>query len=183
MGLAGKIFSMDDNPNYEISIAGIATGPKGFYLSSQVDYSALVEAPQNILANGTIIDFSVNGGTLRLTFDGTGSGTWRFIYTDGITPDDAGVISSSSQTNDVNSYPLIPTGGVFVNNTGQSYSRFISLRQITVFLSGEAGPDRLTAIQPVLSFHETSGGWFDGLVNRETTYPYIFRGEFTITSE
>lgn len=181
--LAGKLFSMDGNPNYEINIDGIATGTKGFYLSTQVDYSALIEAPQNMLTNGTIIDLSVNGGTLKVAFDGAGSGTWRFIYADGITADDTGLITSASQTDNINSYPVIPTNGVFLNQTGRSYSRFLSLREITVFLDGEAGPDRLTAIQPVLSFHNASGGWFDGPVNRNSTGNYLFRGEFTLTSE
>lgn len=181
--LAGKLFSMDGNPNYEINIDGIATDTKGFYLSTQVDYSALIEAPQNMLTNGTIIDLSVNGGTLKVAFDRAGSGTWRFIYADGITADDTGLITSSSQTDNINSYPVIPTNGVFLNLTSRSYSRFLSLREITVFLDGEAGPDRLTAIQPVLSFHNASGGWFDGPVNRNSTGNYLFRGEFTLTSE
>lgn len=181
--LAGKLFSMDNNPNYEINIDGIAAETKGFYLSTQVDYSALVDAPQNVLAGGTIIDFSVNGGTLKVVFDGAGKGTWRFIHADGTTADDSGLIDSSSQTNRIDSYAIVPTNGVFINQTGGSYSRFISLREITVFLDGEAGPDLLSAIQPVLSFHNASGGWFDGPVNRGATGSYLFRGKFTLTTQ
>jgi len=180
--LAGKIFSMDDNPAYEIDIDGIATTAKAFYQSTQIDYTWLTEAPQNILADGTQLDFTTDGGTLRINFDGAGSGTWRFIYSNGTTADDSGSITSSSQTtSSISSYPLIPANGVFINKTGQTYSRFISLRQSTVYIDGDAGPNLITAVQPVLSFHESSGGWYDGAANSGT--PTTFRGQFIITTD
>jgi peptidyl-prolyl cis-trans isomerase A (cyclophilin A) len=179
--LAGRIFSMDDNPAYEIDIDSIATTDKAFYQSTQIDYTWLTEAPQNILADGTQLDFTTDGGTLRINFDGAGSGTWRFIYSNGTTADDSGSITSSSQTNSTSSYPLIPANGVFINNTGQTYSRFISLRQITVYIDGDAGPNLITAVQPMLSFHESSGGWYDGAAISGT--PTTFRGQFIITTD
>ena len=179
--LAGKIFSMDDNPAYEIGIDSIATAPKTFYQSTQIDYTWLTEAPQNILADGTQLNFTTDGGTLQINFDGVGSGTWRFIYSNGTTSDDSGSITSSSQTNSISGYPVIPRNGVSINNTGQTYGRFISLRQITVFIDGNAGPNLINAVQPVLSFHESSAGWYDGAVNSGT--PTTFRGQFIITTD
>jgi hypothetical protein len=96
--------------------------------------------------------------------------------------DDSGSITSSSQTtSSISSYPLIPANGVFINKTGQTYSRFISLRQITVYIDGDAGPNLITAVQPVLSFHESSGGWYDGAANSGN--PTTFRGQFIITTD
>ena len=179
--LAGKVLTMSDNASFDINIDSIATGSQGFYQATKVDYSAFPEAPQNVVSNGNVLDLASNGGTLRLNFNGSGGGFWRFIYADGVTPDDSGIISAE-QTNST-SFPVIPSSGTFVNNSGQTYGRFIGVRQITVFLDREAGPDLLTAVQPVLSFHQTAGGWFDGLVNANSPSSVTFRGEFTIETE
>lgn len=67
-----------------------------------------------------------------------------------------------------------------MNSSGLSYATNLSVRQITVYLDSAAGPDEITAVQPVLSFHETSSGWFDGPVNSGTAT--TFRGPFTYTA-
>lgn len=177
--LAGKVLIMDDNPNFSINIDSIAQGPDGFYHSTQIDYSFLHEAPQNILASGTVLSLSSNGGTLELTFAGGGTGEWKFRYENEAIPADSGLITSAFQANS-QSYPVIPTSGTFINSSGQSYARFMAIRQITVFLDSEAGPDRLTAVEPVLSFHEESSGWFDGRFNSPAAGQIVFRGPFTI---
>ncbi len=171
--------SMDDVPNQEVEITGIATTPASFYVSPTVDYNAVPAAPQDILANGSVLDLQPNGGTLKLTFDGLGTGIWSFVYANGTTPTESGNIISSGQTNNSN-HLVIPTTGTFIS-TSQTLARFLSLRQITVFLDGPAGPDLLTAVQPILSFHSEFKGWFDGLVNTNSTGSVTFRGEFTHT--
>lgn len=182
---AGKVLNMDDNADFAVDITAIATGPKGFYRSAQVDYSAAPEAPQNPLADGASLTFELDTGTLTLDFDGAGGGSWTFAYNDGITPDDNGAITDSGLTNDPESFPVIPTSDSFISNA-QSYATYLSVRQITVFLDGPAGPDGITAVQPVLSFHETTSGWFDGPVNpapaSEEEPPIPFRGPFTYTA-
>ncbi|WP_083777472.1 peptidylprolyl isomerase [Coraliomargarita akajimensis] len=173
---AGNLLSMDDIPNYQVDITGIATTDTSFYRNCQVDYSAVADAPQNILAAGNSFALQPNGGTLTLNFDGLGGGTWTFVYSDGITPNDSGNITSSTQTNN-STYP-VPTSGSYISS--RTYARFLSLRQITVYLDGAAGPDQLTAIQPLLSFHETNSGWFDGAV-LSTPANARFRGSFLYT--
>lgn len=177
--LAANILSMNTDPNLEIGINAIATTPAGFYLVSEIDYSAVHEAPQNILSSGSVLDLEPNGGTLRLTFDDNAGDTWQFIYADGVTPTETGSITSSNQSN-TTSYRVITTAGIFINSS-QTYARSLSLRQITVFLDGPAGPDLLTVVQPALSFHSELSGWFDGGVNTDSLGSVTFRGEFTYT--
>ncbi|MEM1222709.1 MAG: peptidylprolyl isomerase [Verrucomicrobiota bacterium] len=178
--LAGNVLTMDTSNTFEVDITAIATGDKTFYQTAQVDYSNVIDAPQDVLANGTILEFEPDGGTLRLTFNGAGGGTWEFIYNDSITPTESGNITSVSQTN-TNSIPTIPTTGTFIS--GQTFARFLSIRQITVFFDNDAGPDQLTAIQPILSFHTTTTGWFDGPFNTNSTSGNItFIGPFSYTA-
>ncbi len=182
--LAGKLLSMDETPQFDVGINGIATADSTFYISSSIDYSAVPEAPQDMLEAGGVLDLNANGGTLTLSFDGSGGGTWTFTYSDGVTAIESGSIESSSQTDDISSYPVIPTAGTYIASS-QSYARFLSLRQITAFLDSPAGPDLLTAVQPVISFHTQTTGWFDGAFNTDSTdstKTIIFRGDFTYTA-
>jgi peptidyl-prolyl cis-trans isomerase A (cyclophilin A) len=174
--LAGKLLSMDNNPSFELDITNLATTPTGFYKVTKIDYSTAAEAPQNALANGNTITLNSNGGSLNLTFDGNGAGTWSFIYTDTNVPTQTGTINSATQTNS-SLYPIIPTTGAYIN-ASQTYARFLSLRQITVFLEGSAGPDLLTVVQPLLSFNTDQTGTFDGLVNSSAATTPTFRGSF-----
>ncbi len=176
-----NLLSMLDAPNIGLLITAIATAPSTFYRTSKIDYSAVPEAPQNMLSIGGVLDLEPNGGTLSLAFNGSGGGTWTFTYDDGVTPLESGSIVSSRQTDDIDSYPVIPTSGAYVNKT-RTYARFISVRQITVFLDNPAGPDQLTIVQPLLSFHDQTSGWFDGAVNSNLGGPVIFRGQFTYTA-
>lgn len=178
----GNLLSLDNSPGNEVNISAIATEPSTFYVSTAIDYTSVIEAPQNVLAASGSLELESTGGTLNLTFDGNAGGTWSFIYSDGITPADSGNITSSWQT-DNSSYPVLPTTGAYVPSYPiTSYARSLSLRQITAFLDGEAGPELLTAVQPVLSFHETSTGWYDGLVNTNSSQNITFRGEFSYTA-
>lgn len=174
--LAGRLLSMDNDPNFETNITTLATTPTGFYKVTKIDYSTVAEAPQNTLANGNTITLNSNGGSLNLAFDGNGAGTWSFIYTDTNIPTQTGNINSATQPIS-NLYPIIPTSGTYVN-VSQTYARFLSLRQITVYLDGPAGPDLLTAVQPLLSFNTNQTGSFDGAVNTNAATPPVFRGSF-----
>lgn len=177
--LAGHLLSMDQDPDFQVDITNIATGSKGFYQSCQIDYSALPRAPQNLLASGTVLELSAHGGTLRLNFDGAGGGSWTFIYADGSTPEESGVISQSGQTG-TDTIPIIPTSD-FRINPNRTDARYLPVRQVTAFLEdGPAGPYGLTAVQPILSFHAEASGWYDGIVNSDTPLPAPFRGAFTI---
>ena len=164
-------------PDYAIGVYGLETADRGFYQTPAIDYSHVPDAPQNLLAAGGQLDLSTSGGTLRLNFDGAGGGTWTFIYEDGQTPNDSGSITGSTQTNSTISYPVIPESGAYINDSG-TYARFLSVRQITIFLDGTAGPNNLTAIQPEISFHKANSGWFDGGTNPAS----FFRGQFTYTA-
>ena len=177
---AGNLLSMDTTPDLVTGITSIATAAASFYTSSSIDYSAVPEAPQDILASGCVLELQPNGGTLTLLFDGNQAGSWTFVYSDGLTASESGSITSSSQTSS-SEYPVIPTTGTFINGT-QTNARFLSLRQVTVFLDGTAGPDLLTAVQPLLSFHTETTGWFDGAVSPASAGNVIFRGEFTHTA-
>jgi hypothetical protein len=126
-----------------------------------------------------VLGLHPNGGTLTLTFDGTGLGTWTFDYTDGVTAAESGSITSS-RTENLN-YPVLAASGHYIVY-GQTHARFLSLRQITAFLDGPAGPDRLTAVQPILSFHNQTTGWFDGGTNNDSGGVVNIRGEFTYTA-
>jgi hypothetical protein len=174
--LASKLLNMDNNTNLELGINNLATTPKGFYNVTKIDYSTAAVAPQNALANGNTVTLNSNGGSLNLVFDGNGTGTWSFIYTDTNIPTQTGNINAATQTNN-SLYPIIPTTGAFIN-ASQNYARFLSLRQITVYLDGPAGPDLLTAVQPLLSFNSDQTGFYDGAVNSNAATTPTFRGSF-----
>ncbi len=175
--LAGNLLSMDDNPDYQININGLATTSKGFYTVTKIDYGDVPIAPQNVLADGNSLTLNSNGGSLILNFN-TNGGTWSFVYTDtSITPESGNLGNLGQETS---TYPIIPTTGVYLN-TSDSYARLLSLREVIIFLDGTAGPDLLTAVQPLLSFHTDTTGWFEGPVNTNSTSPVTFKGSFALT--
>jgi peptidyl-prolyl cis-trans isomerase A (cyclophilin A) len=175
--LGGYLLQMDNAPGFIVGIDPIATTAKTFYINSKVDYTLAVDAPQNMLANGTILELILTRGSLLLTFDGAGGGTWEFIYDNPEIANESGNIENAFQNN--RDYP-VPTSGYSI--TGSSSARFLSLRQITVFLDGPAGPDALEAVQPNLSFHAETSGWFDGVVNTSTEADQPFDGSFSYTA-
>ncbi len=173
----GSILSMEDNPAYSIDITTLTATPASFYTVVEIDYREVPQAPQDLLTAGSQLTLQPYGGSLILSFNGSSGGSWQFVYDNVNIPTESGNISSASQTNNA-TYPTIPLTGTYLNNSG-TYARNLSLRQITVFLDGPAGPDLLTAVQPLLSFHSNGAGWFEGAVNSDSTEPVTFKGAFS----
>lgn len=172
---AGNLLSMDNTPDKEIGITGIATAPATFYISSAVDYNTLPEAPQNLLTNGSVLTIETGNGSLSLTFDGNGAGSWTFDYPSGSSPSETGDINSVVQ------YPTLPAAGTFLNQSS-TYARYMSFRDIDVTLDGSAGPYQLTEVDLRLSFHELASGWFDASAQSNSSGTINFKNEFTHTS-
>lgn len=176
---AGAILSLEDNLSYAVGITALATTPTSFYTVSEIDYREVPKAPQNMLSSGNMLTLHLNGGNLILTFNGIGGGSWQFIYDDTAIPNETGTISSSN-------YPNTPTTGSYINYSG-THAPFLSLRLLTVELAPPAGPDLLTNIEPLLSFHSDGAGWFDGNGWSDgagyptTPAPVTFKGEFSYT--
>lgn len=148
---------------------------QSFFTLPIIDYSHVPVLPQNIFAAGSQMILNANGGTLTLTFNGTGGGTWQFEPTSGGTT--SGTLSYGFFENSI--YPGIPTAGIFLNDFGDSWARALAAREITIFFDAPVGPDLLTAIQPVFSFHTATTGWYNGPVNTELPQAPLFRNTFT----
>ncbi|MDA3874064.1 MAG: peptidylprolyl isomerase, partial [Kiritimatiellae bacterium] len=156
----GTILNLNPTGEQEIDVTGVVGPRQTFFTLPVVEYTHLPHLPQNIFADGVEMILQANGGTLTLAFTGTGGGTWRF-------EDAANTITSGLLTNvgvpENTLYPGLPTEGLSINNQG-SWARALAAREITIYFDGPEGPDLLTAIQPIFSFHTETGGWYNGPV-------------------
>lgn len=175
--LAGNVLSMDDLSAAEVGITPLVNAGTTFFSMPSVDYSLAPALPQNIFDTGDTVVFETEDGNLTVTFDGVGGGAWTF-------QENGGSLTSGNLDNvfvpEETSLPGIPITGQFINGSG-SYARALSAREVTIFFDVPVGPDQLTAVQPSLSFHTGTGGWYIGPVNSNVTPPPDFKGPFTWT--
>jgi len=59
-----------------------------------------------------------------------------------------------------------------------TYARSLAAREVVIFFDRSIGPSGISAIQPQLSFHTATGGWYNGPVNADVSLPGPFRGTF-----
>tara|TARA_R100000027_G_scaffold37442_1_gene27531 strand:- start:5101 stop:6375 length:1275 start_codon:yes stop_codon:yes gene_type:complete len=171
----GNTLSMDVDPEAEVDVTGLFTENRGFLRMASVDYSHTPNLPVDIFAAGDSLILEIDGGTLTLQFDGVGTGSWSF--------EGSGSIVSNGS---IDSYGSpqgsvlfgIPDSGYFISPSSYTYARSLSAREVVIFFDGPIGPSGITAIQPELSFHTGSSGWYNGPVNSSVSLTNPFRGTF-----
>lgn len=173
---AGNLLSMDADADAEVTVTDLFTADRGFVTMAAVDYSHTSDLPQTIFGAGDSLVLAVDGGTLTLVFDGDGAGNWSF-------ESDGGAVTSGS----IDQYGVpqnttlfsIPESAFFITPSGiNSYARSLAAREVVVLFDGPVGPNAITAIQPQISFHTDTSGWYNGPVDTELTLPGPFRGTF-----
>ena len=173
---AGNLLSMDNDSGAEVELTNLFAGDRGFVTMAGVDYSHTPDLAADIFSAGDTLVMAVEGGTLTLTFDGAGAGTWFFEDTDAIVT--TGAITQYYRPNTSSLYG-IPTNGLFTSPNYYTYARSLAAREVVVFFDGPVGPYGITAIQAQLSFHSDSSGWYNGPVYADETLTSPFRGTFT----
>ncbi len=137
---------------------------RGFFRQAAVDYTQLPRPSEDMILAGSVITLSTPTGSLILTSDGMGGGTWQDPSAGG------GTLSLLEFTDSA------PSSGSFVSGTSQAH--FIPLMGIRArFENPEEGG--ITLIQGTLSFHTDSNGGFEGNVFRTNSrasrnWPFLF---------
>ncbi|MCC5839828.1 MAG: peptidylprolyl isomerase [Opitutales bacterium] len=171
--------SVDAEEDFGTDVSNIfSDSPTVFFRLFGVDYNHLPVIPVAVLASGTRIELSVMDGLLTIEIGSGVSGTWTFVDSEG-TSTNGTVVNFWEDQND--SERFLESSGFYVDQ--RTLARLLPVRRVTfIFGEGEeAGSLRLTAIQPVLSFHEATNGWFNGLVNSNSPGNLPpFRGSFAI---
>ncbi len=175
--LAGNILNMGDLNDAELNVTSVVNAGSTFFSYPVIDYSHTPQLPENIFELGDQVALEMDGGTLTVTFNGAGGGSWVFAPTSGA--NQSGVVTSAGVPNG-SQLLAIPLLGTFVNGSA-SYARALSAREITIFLDAPVGPYQISALQPSLSFHSDTAGWYRGPVNSNLTLPEPFKGRFTWT--
>ncbi len=140
-----------------------------------VDYTHTPDLPENVFGADDSIVMEIDGGTLTLVFDGAGGGDWSFEdASDTVT---SGSITEYGSPQDSRLFG-IPDSGFFTSPPEYSYARSLAAREVLVFFDGPVGPHEITAIQPQLSFHTGTSGWYNGPANADGDLPAPFRGTF-----
>jgi peptidyl-prolyl cis-trans isomerase A (cyclophilin A) len=171
----GNLMSMNSESDFRISINNVFKAPleieSEFYQIAAIDYSHLPLIPNSMLSPGTELRMNVDGGVLRIVF-GDASGTWHYEL-DGVSSQ--GAIEQYREDVD----RVLPISGAYTKQYG-TYASMLMVRQVTVFLDAEAGigPRGITAIQPTLSFHTGTSGWYSGQINAISPTSAPFRGAF-----
>jgi hypothetical protein len=168
---------MGSETGAEVNVGSLVNPTTTFFSFPVVDYSHTPVLPVDIFQNGDSVAMETGGGTLTVTFNGAGGGAWSF--NDGSGGVQSGSVTNTGVSNNTR-LPGIPTAGVYINGQG-SYARALSAREVVVFFDAPVGPDQLTAIQPSLSFHTATTGWFNGPVNSNLSPAPQFKGRFTWT--
>jgi peptidyl-prolyl cis-trans isomerase A (cyclophilin A) len=171
--------SVDAEEDFSTDVSGIfSDSPSVFFQLFSVDYSHVPVIPIGLLEPGMRVELSVMDGLLTIEIDSEESGIWTFVDSDGVSTNGT-VTDFWEDQNDNNRF--LESSGFYVEQ--RTLAPLLSVRRVTFFFGEgeEAGPWRLTAIQPVFSFHEAEGGWFNGLVNSNSTGQLPpFRGTFSI---
>jgi len=171
----GNYLSMDVDANAAVAVTDLFSGDRGFITMAAVDYTHTPDLPVNIFGAGDALALEIDGGTLTVEFDGAGAGNWRFVG------DDASV-----ETGLIDEYFFpqslqllgVPEAGLFRSPGHFTYARSLAAREVVIFFDRSIGPSGISAIQPQLSFHTATGGWYNGPVNADVSLPGPFRGTF-----
>jgi peptidyl-prolyl cis-trans isomerase A (cyclophilin A) len=174
---ADNLLSMDAAPGAEVDVSGLFAGSRGFATMAAVDYGHTPDLPQTIFAAGDRLNLEIDGGRLSLDFDGNGAGSWSFEEDGGAVT--SGLITQYGAPQDSSLFS-IPESGLFSSGSMgvSTLARSLAAREVVVFFDGPVGPNAITAIQPVISFHTDTTGWYSGPVNAESALPGPFRGTF-----
>lgn len=173
---ATNVLSMNAELDSEIEVSGLFQGDRGFITMAAIDYTHTPDLPVDIFDSGDSLVMEVDGGTLTLLFDGVSSGSWSFEDTNQVITN--GAISSYGRPQGSVLFG-IPSTGRFTSPSSYTYARSLAARDLIVFFDGPVGPNQITAIQPELSFHTGTSGWYNGPVNSNLGLPGPFRGTFT----
>lgn len=152
LNVLGYLASLDSDAGYSININQV-TAPSYFARVTKVDYSQVVNAPDDIVAAGHEVELlDASGGSLTLTFASTAAGTWN--HSTGS--------SGSFTVTTARDY----VGAVGSGTTGSTFPINFPLYDLAVTFDTPAGPENWTAFDVVMSFHEPLTGWVDGTVTR-----------------
>lgn len=157
-----SMLSANTEDDYVLTVPW-APGPKHFYRHILVDYSQLYHPLSTILQEGAILQFSdPDGGTVTLTSDGVGTGTW--VDSSGA----SGVLSEFTFLD------VLPVEGAFLSQGSQA--EFIPLMNFDCSFDSPAGATGMTSLSGLLSFHSDVNGGFEGSQNSTSTYnrPFLF---------
>jgi peptidyl-prolyl cis-trans isomerase A (cyclophilin A) len=169
------ILSMDAAADTDIEVTTLISGGRGFLTMAAVDYTATPDLPANIFAEGDSLILNIDGGILTLIFEAT-TGTWSFEADNGTVT--SGSIDSLQSPQGTQLFG-IPNSGIYAPPTpAYSYARSLAAREVVIFFDGLVGPHGIEAIQPELSFHADTSGWYNGPVNSITPLSNPFRGTF-----
>ena len=153
----GYVYSGDAESGYSLNITGVTT-PKYFSRVTAIDYGILPNAPADLVSTGHNITLSDRAGTtLSLTFTGPRTGTW--LHSDS---------SSGTFTLTDASDGATSSGAHIVNS---SYPMQIPLYQIALDFDAPGGPNGWLALNIILSFHEPTSGWGEGVADI-ATFPF-----------
>jgi hypothetical protein len=175
-GLGGNVLSMGEAAQAEVEVTALvnpAPTPT-FFSFPVVDYSHTPVLPQFIYENGAQVVFETGGGNLTVTFDGAGGGTWSFEDSGGGVQ--SGAIQFGLPQNP--ELPPIPDNIIGVNGA-DTYARALSARDLVILFDVPVGPNQLNGVQPSLSFHTATSGWYTGPLDSGLTNPAPFKGRFT----
>lgn len=171
----GVALSLGNNENQVIDFTdatGILNGaPRGFIQVYALDYSQQVQPPSSIFTPGTTVNFTFSHGLLSITF-GTDALTSIWTYTP-ITGE-----PRNGNLTDKLENPF-PTQDIFWGQEGRTLAPFLLRRTVRLFFSENIVPE-WDAMEPTLSFHTESSGWFREIsFGNQDPLPGI-QGTFTI---
>lgn len=156
----GTILNMNPTGEQEIDVTAVVGPRQTFFTMPAVDYSHVLDLPQNIFAEGDRMVMETSEGDLELTFDGTGGGTWHFPAAPGETQ--SGTIEYGFFQTSL--YPDIAMSGLRINGQG-SFARALEAREIVVIFDEPIGLNEMANFQTVFSFHTETTGWYNGNIN------------------
>lgn len=149
-----------------------------YYLATEIDYSHAPVFPSDLFGNQNRLEFDTEAGELAILFDTNTGGTWQFTDTNSLVT--TGALTQLVFSNP-GQYPNVTAGPNFLSAAYPSLARFISVREITAFFDQPVGPQLINAIQPTLSFHTATHGWYNGAVSSDLAILPRFRGSFEFT--
>ena len=76
--LGGYVLTMGGESEVEVEVTALVGPGTTFFSFPAVDYSHTPDLPPNIFQAGDAVALETGGGTLTVTFDGAGGGTWLF---------------------------------------------------------------------------------------------------------
>lgn len=184
-GFSAGQFLMVQEEEDPIEIQITSQREAAFYSVFAVDYSAVPIAPTNVLAEGTVLEMALHGGTLAVTF-GSGAagdiGTWSYTASDNSVS--TGVLTDAQPgVFELTNRPIYPSNEEPAFRPLNDY-RYLSNRALFLEFDPEVGPLNVLDIETYLSFHDNQSGWInDAWYNNQAgSFDQYIRGPFTIST-